>query len=153
MSVVLSNFSLFSIKKPFWGGFTCMIAFLYGNKWCTFTVKEKLMLRGREYFLLVSSLLSCHLDCAVWMEQNGYFIPLRFNPGVWNQVSPKQKSHKSITPLHTPLFGVDCHTTENWMVRQILIFRLGISIVTDTAERKASRKPCVASGLCEIILL
>lgn len=39
------------------------------------------------------------------------------------------------------------------MVRQILIFRLGISVVTDTAERKASRKPCVASGLCEIILL
>lgn len=41
------------------------------------------------------------------------------------------------------------------MARQafVLIFRLGISVVKDTAEIKASRKPCVVSGLCDIILL
>jgi len=35
----------------------------------------------------------------------------------------------------------------------ILIFRLEISILTDTAESKASRNSRVASGLCKIILL
>lgn len=35
----------------------------------------------------------------------------------------------------------------------ILVFRLEISILTDTAESKASRNSCVVSDLCKIILL